>query len=389
MLLLTNAVLFDDTARTFTPGSLLIDGDRIVEVGPAPLSGAGTLADAVDLGGRRVVPGFVDLHFHGARGLDVMDADAAGFDAIRLYQARHGTTSFLATTITSRMPDLLAAVERISARASSVARPEAVGARIAGVHVEGPYINPKQKGCHRIEWMKEPDLADYAALRARASGVKLHFTIAPELPGAAAFLEAVARSGSTASLGHSDATAAQARAGLAAGALGFTHLFNAMTGLHHREPGMVGAALSSSAFVELICDGVHVQPEIVDLVYRCKNRDEIILVTDAMHAAGLGDGQYVFGGNKVVVEGGIARNEEGRLASSTITMLDAVKNTMRFTGARLEDVLPMATRNPARAIGLDGKIGSLRPGAAADVLVLGVDLTIDAVLCGGRWVIAP
>ncbi len=108
-----------------------------------------------------------------------------------------------------------------------------------------------------------------------------------------------------------------------------------------------------------------------------------------MHAAGLGDGQYVFGGNKVVVEGGIARNEEGRLASSTITMLDAVKNTMRFTGARLEDVLPMATRNPARAIGLDGKIGSLRPGAAADVLVLGVDLTIDAVLCGGRWVIAP
>jgi N-acetylglucosamine-6-phosphate deacetylase len=387
MLVLTNALRFDH-ARGFVPGSVLVEGKRIAAV----LDDVAASRDAnpgdriVDLAGHRLIPGFVDLHFHGARGLDVMEADAAGLDAIRLYQARHGTTSFLATTITSRMDDLLAAVERISATTRDGAAPGAVGARIAGVHVEGPYINPKQKGCHRIDWMKEPDVADLAALSARAAGAKLRFTIAPELRGAPAFIEAATGAGSTVSLGHSDATAAQARSGLAAGAAAFTHLFNAMTGLHHREPGMVGAALASPAYVELICDGVHVEPDVVDLVYRCKKRDQILLVTDAMHAAGLGDGEYSFGGYKVVVKDGIARNEEGRLASSTITMLDAVRNMMRFTAATLEDVLPMATLNPARAIGLDGDIGSIRAGAAADLVVLDADLSIDAVLCGGEWV---
>jgi N-acetylglucosamine-6-phosphate deacetylase len=391
MLLLTNALRFDD-ARGFVPGSVRVDGKRIVAVldDVAPPRDASPGDDIIDLAGRRLIPGFVDLHFHGARGLDVMEADAAGLDAIRLYQAQHGTTSFLATTITSRMDNLLAAVERISSHASTATRdgamPGVVGARIAGVHVEGPYINPKQKGCHRIEWMKEPDVADLEALSARAAGAKLRFTVAPELRGAPAFIEAATGAGSTVSLGHSDATAAQARSGLAAGAAAFTHLFNAMTGLHHREPGMVGAALASPAYVELICDGVHVQPEVVDLVYRCKRRDQILLVTDAMHAAGLGDDEYSFGGYRVVVKDGIARNEEGRLASSTITMLDAVRNMMRFTAATLEDVLPMATLNPARAIGLEGDIGSIRAGAAADLVVLGADLSIHAVLCGGEWV---
>jgi N-acetylglucosamine-6-phosphate deacetylase len=313
-----------------------------------------------------------------------MDADARRLDEVRLYQAEHGTTSFLATTITSRMPELLAAVERISSH-----EPAGAGARIAGLHIEGPYINPKQKGCHRIEWMKEPELSDYEGFRARAAGAKLHFTIAPELHGSTAFIAAATAAGSTISLGHSDATATQAVAGLGAGGTVFTHLFNAMTGLHHRELGMVGAALASSAFVELICDGVHVRPEVVDLVYRCKGKEQIVLVTDAMHAAGLGDGQYEFGGYRIVVKDGIARNEEGRLASSTISMLDALKNAMRFTGACLEDVIGMATRNPARVIGMEDRLGSLRPGAAADLVVLDDDLGIHAVLCSGRLVNPP
>jgi N-acetylglucosamine-6-phosphate deacetylase len=376
MLLVTNGRVFDET-RGFVPGCVVVEGDRIAEVRDGPPPGA--MGDVIDAGGRRVVPGFVDLHFHGARGIDVMDADARSLDELRRYQAQHGTTSFLATTITSRMPELLAAVERIASHA-----PDVPGARIAGLHIEGPYINPKQKGCHRIEWMKEPELSDYDELRARAAGARLHFTIAPELHGSIAFIAAATAAGSTISLGHSDATAAQAQAGLGAGGTVFTHLFNAMTGLHHREPGMVGAALASPAFVELICDGVHVRPEVVDLVYRCKGKEQMVLVTDAMHAAGLGDGEYEFGGYRVVVKDGTARNEEGRLASSTITMLDAVKNTMRFTGARLEDVIGMATRNPARVIGMEDRIGSLRAGAAADMVLLEEDLRIHAVLCGGR-----
>jgi N-acetylglucosamine-6-phosphate deacetylase len=381
MLLVTNGRVFDE-ARGFVPGCIVVEGDRIAGVRDSPPAGGS--GDVIDVAGRRVVPGFVDLHFHGARGIDVMDADARRLDELRLYQAEHGTTSFLATTITSRMPELLAAVARISSHA-----PAGAGARIAGLHIEGPYINPKQKGCHRIEWMREPELADYEELRARAAGAKLHFTIAPELRGSTAFIAAAIATGSTISLGHSDATAAQAAAGLGAGGTVFTHLFNAMTGLHHREPGMVGAALASSAFVELICDGVHVRPEVVDLVYRCKGKEQIVLVTDAMHAAGLGDGQYEFGGYRIVVKDGIARNEEGRLASSTITMLDALKNAMRFTGARLEDVIGMATRNPARVLRMEDRLGSIRPGAAADLVVLDDDLGIHAVLCGGRLVARP
>jgi N-acetylglucosamine-6-phosphate deacetylase len=381
MLLLKNGRVLDD-ALGFVPRWVVVDGDRIVEVcdGPPP----GVFDEVIDVAGQRVVPGFVDLHFHGARGIDVMAADAQRLDELRLYQAEHGTTSFLATTITSRMSELLAAVERISSHSSAGA-----GARIAGIHIEGPYINPKQKGCHRIEWMKEPELSDYEPFRARAAGGRLHFTIAPELRGSSAFIAAATDAGATVSLGHSDATAAQALGGLHAGGTVFTHLFNAMTGLHHREPGMVGAALTSSAFVELICDGIHVRPEAVDLVYRCKGKDQIVLVTDAMHAAGLGDGDYEFGGYRVSVKDGVARNEEGRLASSTITMLDAVRNAMRFTGARLEEVIAMATRNPARVIGMEGRLGSLRPGAAADLVVLDDQLEIDVVLCGGRRVDLP
>lgn len=375
MLVLANARVY--TGGGFTATDLTIDGELIAGLGPAPAG-----ARALDLAGSYLVPGFIDLHFHGALGLDVMDPEADALDRIRDYQARHGTTAFLATTITAAMPDLVAAVERIAARAR---RPGA--ARVLGLHIEGPFINPAQKGCHRVDWMKSPTRGDHDLLLAAAGGTPLHFTVAPELDGAADFIRAARADGSTVSLGHSDARAAEVRRGLDAGAAIFTHLFNAMRGLHHREPGVVGAALDSPAHLELICDGVHVAPEVVRLVYQLAGPERLVLVTDAMAAAGLGDGEYRFAGHRVTVVDGVARTEEGNLASSTITLLDALRNLMRFTGASLAEALPTVTANPARVLGMSDRLGAIAPGRPADLVALGDDLAIRAVFCAGRQVV--
>ncbi|HEU5058351.1 MAG TPA: N-acetylglucosamine-6-phosphate deacetylase [Kofleriaceae bacterium] len=376
MLLLRNAEVF--TGGRFVAADLTIAGELVHAIGGPPPPDA----DVVDLAGCRLVPGFVDLHFHGAMGADVMDDDPAGLARICDYQARHGTTAFLATTITADMPALLAAVERI---ATAAAAPGA-GARVVGLHIEGPFINPAQRGCHRVDWMKSPSLADHDALSAHAAGAPLHFTVAPELPGAAEFIRGVVARGSTVSLGHSDARAAEVRRGLDAGAGIFTHLFNAMRGLHHREPGVVGAALDSPAHVELICDGVHVAPEVVKLVYQLKGPGRLVLVTDAMAAAGMGDGTYRFAGERVTVTGGVARTDAGALASSTITLRDALANLMRFTGAPLAEALSTVTSTPARVLGMEDRLGAIAPGRAADLVALDGDLAIRAVFCRGRRV---
>lgn len=328
-----------------------------------------------------IVPGFIDLHFHGAVGFDLMTADARDLDSICTYQARNGTTSFLATTLTSTMPELLGAVDRLARFRSAPGR-----AGIVGLHIEGPYINPAQKGCHRIEWMRSPDLKDWGLIREAARDAHLHFTLAPELEGSAAFIRAITSGAGTVSLGHTAATSAQCRSAVDQGATVFTHLFNAMRGLHHRQPGPVDAALAGNAYVELICDGIHVAPDIVDLVYRVKGADRIILITDAMHAAGCGDGTYQFGGYEVIVREGVARNSDGALASSTITLLEAVRNFMRFTGASLEEVVPMVTTNPARAVGMQRHLGVIAPGRQADLVVLNTRLELEAVFCRGERV---
>ncbi len=374
MLVLANALVY--TGGAFAPAAVVIDGERVAAIGDPPPG-----APAIDLAGSYLVPGLIDLHFHGALGADVMDDDPGALDRIGAYQARHGTTAYLATTITADMPSLVSAVGRIAAH-----RPRPGAARVIGLHVEGPFISPAQKGCHRVAWMKSPLRADHDALAA-AAGAPLHLTVAPELPGAADFIRGAVADGSTVSLGHSDARAAEVRRGLDAGATIFTHLFNAMRGLHHREPGVVGAALDSPAHVELICDGVHVAPDVVRIAYQLKGPDRLVLVTDAMSAAGLGDGTYSFGGTRVTVRDGVARTDEGNLASSTITLLDALRNLMRMTGASLAEALPTVTSNPARVLGMHDRLGAIAPGRAADLVALDRDLAIRAVFCGGRQVV--
>lgn len=358
---------------------VLLDGATIRDIVAPETDRVGTAV--YDFADCIIVPGFIDLHFHGAVGFDLMTADAQGLRSICAYQARNGTTSFFATTLTSTMPELLGAVNRLSRFRSA---PGTAG--IVGLHIEGPYINPAQKGCHRIDWMRSPDLNDWSLIRTAARDAHLHFTIAPELEGATTFIRAITAGAGTVSLGHTEASSVQCRAAVDQGASVFTHLFNAMRSLHHRQPGPVDAALAGNAYVELICDGIHVAPDIVNLVYRVKGADRIILITDAMHAAGCGDGTYQFGGYEVVVREGIARNSDGALASSTITLLAAVKNFMRFTGASLEEVVPMITTNPARAVGMEQRLGAIAPGRQADLVVLNTQLDLEAVFCRGDLV---
>jgi N-acetylglucosamine-6-phosphate deacetylase len=359
--------------------NILLDGATIRDTIAPETERVG--AAAYDFADCVIVPGFIDLHFHGAVGFDLMTADAQGLHSICAYQARHGTTSFFATTLTSTMSELLGAVDRIARFRSAAGT-----AGIIGLHIEGPYINPAQKGCHRIDWMRSPDLKDWDLIRDAARDTHLHFTVAPELDGAKEFIRAIAAGSGTISLGHTEATSVQCRAAIDQGATAFTHLFNAMRSLHHRQPGPVDAALAGDAYVELICDGIHVAPEIVNLVYRVKGADRIILVTDSMHAAGCGDGSYRFGGHEVLVRDGVARNPDGTLASSTITLLAAVKNFMRFTGASLEEVISMVTTNPARAVGMEGRLGAIAPGRPADLVVLNGQLDLEAVFCRGELV---
>lgn len=358
-------------------GSIFIENDRIVSIGETNMEEH--LCRTFDIENKIVIPGFIDIHFHGAIGLDLMYAKPEEIIKISKYLAKTGTTSYLATTITSSNEDLEDAVENITTASHQIVG----GAAIEGIHIEGPYISPLKKGCHEPKFMRAPENRDYDNLKRIVNPLKLHFTVAPEIEKVLDFIDYVNSKGDTISIGHSDADSLLVKNALRAGATSFTHLFNAMKGINHREPGVAGTALLSNAFVELICDGVHVNPEIMNIVYRLKGKDQIILVTDAMQAAGLGDGDFVFGGSKVCVQDGIARNEDGTLASSTLTMLDAVRNMMKLTDVSFAEAIQMATLNPAKLLGLDRVLGSIAEGKRADILVIDEMINLEMVFCRG------
>lgn len=336
--------------------------------------------EIIDASGYKIIPGLIDIHIHGAIGYDVMTANPEQINEMGLFLAKSGTTTFLPTTITASMEDTCQALENIK----TVAKINNIGAYIAGVHIEGPYISPKQLGCHDVSLVKKPDISEFERFRdILGNDIKIHMTIAPELDDGFNFTNHVIESGASISIGHSNADARVVQMALQNGINCFTHLFNAMKGIHHREPGVAGAALVSNAFVELICDGAHVHPDIIKMIYNLKGSKEIVLMTDAMHATGLGDGQYFFGGAVINVVNGISRNESGALASSTLTMHKAMKNIIKFLDVPLEDAVRMATINPAKVIGIDNIVGSIEVGKQADILILDESLNINAVYCKG------
>ena len=325
-----------------------------------------------------IAPGLIDVHVHGGDGADFMDADERANEQILRFHARHGTTAVAATTLSGSPDDLQSAVASI-VRSS---RANAEGAEICAIHLEGPYINRERAGAQDPASIRRPDLQEVETLLAHAPQMKWLMTVAPEIEGARGLIESY-RSRITFSIGHTAADYSQAVAALEWGASHFTHLFNAMSGLHHREPGVAGAALTSaSATAELIADGVHVHPAVLRLAAQAMPH-RIALVTDAMRACGLADGTYKLYRHDVTVQGGAARLRDGSLAGSLLTMERAMQTMVEQAGLRLEAVLPLATEVPARILGLADRKGKLAGGYDADVVVLSPGIEIERVFVRG------
>ncbi|HWK21647.1 MAG TPA: N-acetylglucosamine-6-phosphate deacetylase [Ureibacillus sp.] len=330
-----------------------------------------------------VIPGMIDVHIHGANGADTMDATYDSLKRIANVLPREGVTSFLATTMTQERDKIENAL-RNAAQYIQNQQPDG-HAELLGVHLEGPFISEKRAGAQPVECILKPDLQMFLRWQEIALESIKMVTIAPELEGSLELINYLSKHGVIASIGHTDATYEEVLQGIQAGASHATHLFNGMRGLHHREPGVVGAVLlHDEVSAELIADGIHVRPELVKLTYLQKGREKVMLITDAMRAKCLGDGLYDLGGQKVTVQTGRATLYDGTLAGSVLKMTDAARNTMKFTGCSIQDILYMTSVNPAKQLNIFDRKGSLSLGKDADVVVLDEQLEIVMAFCRGQ-----
>ena len=328
-----------------------------------------------------IAPGFVDVHVHGGDGADFTDGDPQANERITNFHARHGTTTMAATTLSASVADLQKAVAGIAQTALTAPS----GSEICGIHLEGPYINVRNAGAQDKASIRCADIHELTTLLAEAPKMKWIMTIAPELDGARALVEHF-RGRVLFSIGHTGAMFADAVAALEWGASHFTHLFNAMTGMHHREPGVVGAALESAdATAELIADGIHVHPAVLRIACTAMP-NRIALVTDAIRAAGMPEGKYKLYGYDVDVTEGSARLANGTLAGSVLTMSGAVQNMVELAGLPIETVIPMASEIPARILGVADRKGRIENGYDADLAVLTEKFEIERVFTRGAEV---
>jgi N-acetylglucosamine-6-phosphate deacetylase len=342
-------------------GDVAVEDGRVAAVGLASPNGSGI-----------AVPGFVDLQVNGFGGVDFLDADVDGYRRAGDALLECGVTAYLPTLITSREEQVLAAMREVPLTES---RP-----RILGMHLEGPFLSPSRLGTHEASSRRDPDVALLDRLL-DAGSVRL-MTLAPELPGAEALIDRLLERDVAVSLGHSDATAAQANAAFDRGVRSVTHIFNAMRPFLHRDPGIAGAALARpDVVVAIILDGIHLAPETAQVVFRAAT-DRVALVTDAITAAGVADGSYSFGNLDVQVHDGTVRGPDGVLAGSVLTMIEAVRN-LHELGASLEQAVAAATSTPARVIDALA-IGRLAVGLPADLVVLNDRIEIERVLVGGE-----
>jgi N-acetylglucosamine-6-phosphate deacetylase len=355
-----------------SPGWVRLDGDRIAEVGEG---------DGGERAGAWLLPGFVDLHVHGGGGHDMARSAADALAAARFHQ-QHGTTSTLVSLAA-------APVERLVAQLGAVADlveagVGAHGVQVLGAHLEGPFLSPARCGAIDGRWLLEPDLAVLDELLAAGRGCVRTITIAPERPGALGLIDRATAAGVVVAVGHTDATYAEATAGFDRGATAVTHLCNAMRPLHHREPGPILAAHDAGAACEVINDGVHVHPAVLRMVHAW-GADRPMLVTDAVVAAGVGDGEHRFGGRAVTVVDGQVRLADGTLAGSTLTADAAVRRALAGGIPPADVAMAMAT-NPARVIGEGGRRGAIAAGLAADLVALDADFALEQVLVAGARV---
>jgi N-acetylglucosamine-6-phosphate deacetylase len=359
-------------------GVLLTEGRQIAAIGPSDALPCPPDAQIIEARGLYLVPGFIDLQVNGAFGCD-FTADPSAIWQVAAGLPCYGVTSFLPTIVTSPL-------ETVSQAQDALARAPGSGAVCAeplGLHIEGPFLNPKKKGAHNPLHLCAPSLQ---AIKnwSPTHGIRL-VTLAPELPGALDVIRTLTERGTVVSAGHSAATYAEARAAFAAGVQYGTHIFNAMPPLEHREPGLVGALLEEPGVtLGLIVDGVHVHPAMVSLVWKVAGRQRLNLVSDCMEALGMPPGQYEIGNLTVSVDGTTARLLDGTLAGSILSLDRALRNLLKFTGCPLREAISSLTTTPARLLGLSGQKGRLAPGLAADIVLLSPDLSVVMTTIAGR-----
>lgn len=377
---LTAKRLFDGSRLIDDPAVLVEDG-RIASIAARASGAIPAGARVLDFPDSTLAPSFFDIHIHGAAGHDVMEATPEALAAVEKFLSSRGTGSFLATTVTAPLDATLRAVDGL---AKLMARPNANGsARLLGIHLEGPFLSHERRGVQPAEHLLAPSIATFDKLVDAGQGNVRLMTLAPELAGAEELTTHATRRGVRVSLGHSNAKAAETRAAIAAGAVSATHTFNAMRPLDHREPGILGAVLTDdSVYSELICDGIHSEPEIARLWWRAKGPERAILVTDAMSAAGMPDGEYQLGGFSVQVANGRA-TRDGVLAGSVLTLDRALANFLAFAGASVDQALRLLGANPATMLGLGDEAGFLAPGRPADLVAVTAEGKLMASLVNG------
>ncbi|MET9896013.1 N-acetylglucosamine-6-phosphate deacetylase [Streptomyces sp. NPDC006465] len=370
-------------ARVVLPTGIVHDGRVIID--GARISGGQAPADApvTDLSGHWLVPGFVDIHNHGGGGASFTSGTVE--DVLRgIHTHRlHGTTTVVASTVTGDMHGLAERAGMLSELAEQ--------GDLAGIHFEGPFISPCRKGAHSEELLRDPDPAEVRKLVDAARGRASMVTLAPELPGGLDSVRLLAEHGVIAAIGHTDATYEQTQAAIDAGATVATHLFNAMPALGHRTPGPIAALLEDERItVELINDGTHLHPASLELAFHHAGPDRVAFITDAMDAAGFGDGRYMLGPLEVEVADGVARLVEGgSIAGSTLTLDRAFQRAVTVDRLPVEDVVAAISANPARLLGVYDRVGSLEPGKDADLVVLDADFALKGVMRKGEWVVDP
>lgn len=367
----------------FTNGKVYVDGrfqDTDLLVQDGRVAGfSGKADEVVDLGGKLLIPGFLDLHTHGGDGVDVNAATAQDLAKIGKFFAKNGTTGWLCSILTDTPEQTLWCIDQAKA---AMAAP-ITGAQLMGIHLEGPFLCSAYKGAMPEHLLRKGDPALFRQYQQAAEGAVRYITVSPEVEGVVDMIAEIAGH-TTVAIGHSGADYETSCAAIDAGAQACTHTFNAMGLFHQHRPGIMGAVLERPVCCEAICDGRHLHPGSVRMLLACKGWDRVVAVTDSIQAAGLPDGHYKLGVNDVVVEDGDAKlASNGVRAGSTLTTGQALKNLVKFTGESVEKVLPLLTANPARLIGMDHRKGSIAPGKDADLVVLDQDLNVTATYVAG------